>query len=126
MTVPLLPHEPEPRFARATPDGFVIFSPAAIDLVLSGKVSHAAAVLDVRPSGAGRGDARRRDCRRRERVVSGWPYLYTYHVLACFNGDPTALPEDDVRWVLRRMPPVCLVALVKVEAAETPQKARAA
>lgn len=36
-----LPHEPEPRYARATPDGFVIFSPEAIDLVLSGKISHA-------------------------------------------------------------------------------------
>lgn len=35
-----LPNEPEPRFARATPDGFVILSPEAIDLVMRGKLSH--------------------------------------------------------------------------------------
>lgn len=39
-----LPPEPEPKFARATPDGFVIFSPTAIDLVLSGKIPHAQAL----------------------------------------------------------------------------------
>jgi hypothetical protein len=33
-------NEPEPQYARATPDGFVILSPAAIDMALRGKLSH--------------------------------------------------------------------------------------
>ena len=32
--------EPEPRYARHTPDGFVILSPAAIELVLRGRLTH--------------------------------------------------------------------------------------
>ena len=43
--------------------------------------------------------------------MSGWPYLYSYHVLAWFNGDSAPLSENDARRVLRRTPPMCLVPL---------------
>lgn len=57
--------------------------------------------------------------------MNGWPYLYSYHVLACFDGDPATLSENDARRVLRRMPPMCLVTLV-MEAARAPRERRAA
>ena len=38
-----LPSDPPPRFARHTPDGFVILSPEALEIFARGKLSHAVA-----------------------------------------------------------------------------------